>query len=208
LKVYIVPGMHHDPAEMFANHGWDVVSISDSPDLVVFTGGEDIDPSIYGEVNTQSWSNPSRDRREIDVFNRFIGNTPMAGICRGGQLLNALNGGKLIQHVGHHSGDKPVVTHWGVEDGSTHHSFRVCHHQGIVRNPNKESYGNTHPMSIAREFRHIDYSLYYPDSRCYCFQPHPEWGHDGTENFWFWALNEYLGMRGRTSDIREIGVAA
>ena len=69
-------------------------------DLIVFTGGADIHPSIYGEKNTHSHCNIGRDKREIFVYRMAKKwNIKMFGICRGHQFLNALTGGKLIQDL-------------------------------------------------------------------------------------------------------------
>ena len=81
-------------------------------DVVMFGGGEDISPSIYGQ-SASKWSyapaTPSmRDTFEIRAYHRAIEvGASCFGICRGAQLLCALSGGKLIQHVTNHGG-----THW------------------------------------------------------------------------------------------------
>ena len=71
-------------------------------DLVVFTGGEDINPSIYGEPPHHStYFNSNRDSFEIMMFNEARKlNKKIIGICRGAQLICALTGGKLIQDQG------------------------------------------------------------------------------------------------------------
>jgi gamma-glutamyl-gamma-aminobutyrate hydrolase PuuD len=76
--------------------------------IVVFTGGEDINPSIYGENTDRPLS--ARDLEEIDIFKQALKyNIPFAGICRGAQLLCALAGGKLVQDVTGHHGDHNVI---------------------------------------------------------------------------------------------------
>src|SRR5690606_27873987 len=68
-----------------------------SPDkigLVVFTGGEDVDPSVYGEKNVASYSNLRRDNEEVLLWSLArANNIPIGGICRGAQLICALSGG-------------------------------------------------------------------------------------------------------------------
>ena len=67
----------------------------DEPDLVVFLGGEDVNPKLYNEeVLPCTRFNEKRDKFEIDVFNNFK-TVPKVGICRGGQLLNVLSGGAM-----------------------------------------------------------------------------------------------------------------
>ena len=74
-------------------------------DLLCLTGGTDISPSLYYQKQnfyTQS-PNIARDSFEIDLYNTCVRNgIPIVGICRGAQLLCALNGGKLFQHVNNH----------------------------------------------------------------------------------------------------------
>jgi hypothetical protein len=37
-----------------------------------------------------------------------------------------------------------------------------------------------------------DYAIFYPQTKSLCFQPHPEWGHKGTEDYFFKLLDEYV----------------
>lgn len=76
-------------------------------DLIIFSGGEDINPNLYGKANTGSHGcNPHRDGIEWELL-KVIGAmrsseyaTPkIFGICRGHQIINAHMGGKLIQDI-------------------------------------------------------------------------------------------------------------
>lgn len=50
-------------------------------DLIIFTGGEDVNPQYYGEqLGKYTHINDNRDRKEIDCFNRFRNIVPMLGI--------------------------------------------------------------------------------------------------------------------------------
>lgn len=79
-------------------------------DLVVFTGGEDINPALYNQLPNSRTSKPNRAR---DIYETALfraaskRNTPMLGICRGAQLLCALSGNSLYQHVNNHVYAKP-----------------------------------------------------------------------------------------------------
>jgi GMP synthase-like glutamine amidotransferase len=90
----------------------DDLDVIEKGDVVMYGGGEDISPSIYKEPNSKTtWApdRPSdRDLWETDAFNRAkeVG-AKNFGICRGAQLLCALSGGKLIQHVENHG-----HSHW------------------------------------------------------------------------------------------------
>jgi len=103
-KVYIV-GTDYSIANMFLRQGWTIVTyIDENIDLIQFTGGEDVDPSYYQETkHPRTYSNPRRDAAEAAIYHEWVGKVPMAGICRGGQFLNVMNGGKMWQHVNNHA---------------------------------------------------------------------------------------------------------
>lgn len=73
--------------------------------LVVFTGGEDVTPSLYGcKKHESTCCNPIRDEYERDIFNKINPNTQVCyGCCRGSQFLTVMNGGKLVQDVINHA---------------------------------------------------------------------------------------------------------
>lgn len=52
-------------------------------DLVLFTGGADVDPTYYKEATGKyTGVDKNRDFKEIAIFDRFV-NRPKLGICRG-----------------------------------------------------------------------------------------------------------------------------
>ena len=71
-------------------------------DAIVFTGGEDIDPNLYGadfhpSVELVSFE---RDAFEKSLYEKaFAKKIPILGICRGMQMINALAGGDLYQDL-------------------------------------------------------------------------------------------------------------
>jgi putative glutamine amidotransferase len=68
-------------------------------DLLIFTGGEDVDPAFYGELNTRSNGvNQRRDQIESNYFSIADDrNKKIVGFCRGHQLINVMKGGSLYQ---------------------------------------------------------------------------------------------------------------
>src|SRR6187549_520256 len=70
----------------------------------VLTGGVDVDPSFYNGKKDYN-NSPGSFQPERDVFEEKIyrysqlNNLPVLGICRGMQLINVLQGGKLIQDL-------------------------------------------------------------------------------------------------------------
>jgi len=183
-NVFIV-GVDAFVARMFHSYGFAVVDSLDNADLVCFTGGEDVDPSLYDCVkHSQTFSNHYRDDAEIKVVRECISkDIPMVGICRGGQLLNVLNGGKMYQHVHQHTRD-----HYATIDGvgifvtSTHHQIMKPAPEGVVVgiahiSPRREfvdEVGNISVDKTSEASPDIEV-VHYPLTQCLCFQPHPEY---------------------------------
>lgn len=99
-------------------------------DALIIWGGADISPSIYDEpVGPHTGAGEAlskRDEVEVGVINAAIANgIPIIGVCRGAQLLCALAGGKLHQHVTGHMGDHGIITDEGIEyvTSSIHHQM-------------------------------------------------------------------------------------
>ncbi len=71
-------------------------------DGLLLSGGGDMDPARYGEINTGESRNidPARDEAELALISRFSeAGLPVLGICRGCQVINAAFGGSLVQHL-------------------------------------------------------------------------------------------------------------
>lgn len=106
-----------------------VENLLEVTDLVVFGGGADVHPSLYGHENVGAYvgQHPAaRDLFEVEVFKLArAANKPMFGICRGSQFLCAMAGGTLIQDVGGHGGNHSIETVDGrkITMTSTHHQM-------------------------------------------------------------------------------------
>lgn len=71
-------------------------------DGVIVTAGIDVDPGRYGHARHQRVleTNPARDEVEAAIIERTLeARAPLFCICRGFQLLNAVLGGALLQHM-------------------------------------------------------------------------------------------------------------
>ena len=71
-------------------------------DGVVFTGGGDMDPTLYGGLPhpTVHEIDPVRDHMEIHLVQQVIERKePFFGICRGLQVINVALGGSLYTHI-------------------------------------------------------------------------------------------------------------
>jgi putative glutamine amidotransferase len=84
----------------------------DGVDGLLLTGGDDVDPTLYGEAPhpTYDVSEPGRDAFEIDLVRRALAaDLPVLAICRGLQVLNVALGGSLIQDLPSEPG--PLLPH-------------------------------------------------------------------------------------------------
>lgn len=71
-------------------------------DAVMLTGGDDVDPALYGEEKHEKTGgiDPDRDRVETALTRWAVAeNKPLLGICRGIQVMNVALGGSLIQDI-------------------------------------------------------------------------------------------------------------
>jgi putative glutamine amidotransferase len=96
-------------------------------DGVVFTGGPDFDPAIYGEgiLNETVEIDAVRDRSDLLLARAALDSgKPILAICRGGQLMNIALGGTLYQDIPSQVTDPDThgggaVHAIGLEPGST-----------------------------------------------------------------------------------------
>ncbi|MCR5264494.1 MAG: gamma-glutamyl-gamma-aminobutyrate hydrolase family protein [Clostridiales bacterium] len=82
----------------------DLVAVCDG---VLFTGGDDVDPEIYGREKEPDCGFITRYRDDFEILltkEAMRQKKPILGICRGIQILNVALGGTLVQHrPGHRS---------------------------------------------------------------------------------------------------------
>lgn len=159
----------------------------DGMDALLLWGGEDISPSIYGQHSPKfGHSGPEkmsvRDEVEVALAKEAMSRSiPIIAICRGAQLMCAVSGGTLFQHVTHHAG--PVhtcLTDEGHEIviNSLHHQMmnleKVDHHAIAWLEPGiSHSYiGQDGPM--ANPLPYEPEIVFIPASRALCIQGHPE----------------------------------
>jgi len=119
-------------------------------DAVVFAGGADLDPGLYGEEPHPETTGlrPERDAAEVPLMKAALDrDVPLLGICRGMQVLSVVRGGSLLQHlpdaVGHER-HRPAPGTYGMHEvrlqpGSLAHrllgdhvSVPSYHHQGLA----------------------------------------------------------------------------
>ena len=196
MKVLVMDGgSYYWPHDEFGTLTENINVLSNTPEdisLVVFTGGADVNPSIYNhQKNPKTWCSNYRDTRDAAAFNLAQKhNIPCAGICRGGQFLTAMAGGFLFQHVTRHG----MGTHWvkstTVDAKANSDRFVISgdHHQmfGVPLVKGAELLAWTSPDNISTVYESGDGTshlaidvepevVFYPDINSLAVQYHPEW---------------------------------
>ena len=156
-------------------------------DGLLFTGGHDVDPALYGEKKFELCAElcPARDRLEQALLDYAIEqNKPVLGICRGLQLINAALGGTLWQDLAaqrpqtrNHRMDRPydraehpvqISGPLAALYGTDCIGVNSCHHQGI-----KTLAPTLRPMAVAEDG--LIEAAYAPEqSFLWAVQWHPE----------------------------------
>ena len=81
----------------------------DALDGLLLSGGNDIDPSLYGaEAHPETdGTRVQRDRAELALLRGALErDMPVLAVCRGSQMLNVARGGDLVQHLPDVVGDE------------------------------------------------------------------------------------------------------
>lgn len=191
---------------MFTARGWEITRDLLAADLVQFTGGADVSPYLYGEEkHPTTYNDPRRDLVEAGYYQVcLLLNKPMAGICRGGQFLNVMNGGKLYQNVNYHAiggtHEASSFLSYGGKDTfqvtSTHHQMmRVGGEGTLLLVANEATKLETDTLTYEGKGEDVE-AVWYGKSRSLCFQPHPEIvgkEHDCQE-LYFHMLNTWIGV--------------
>jgi putative glutamine amidotransferase len=122
----------------------DMISATDAPrvrakdyDGILFTGGEDVDPSLYGEAKHHENVHDFRPRDEFEfalLDGALARRIPILGICRGVQMINVKFGGTLYQDMKEDA--EPQFEHRQTELGKTRqeptHSVLVTDEDSIL----------------------------------------------------------------------------
>ena len=202
-KVCIIGG-NASYIRMFKDAGFEIAGagVLDA-DLICFTGGEDVSPELYGDkAHPLTGNNPYRDEAEKAVYDqcRTLG-IPMVGICRGGQFLNVMNGGRMYQHVLRHTQDHVLIdsrtgeTIWVT---STHHQMIMPTEAGIIiATANQQGVREWFEGEVfKRDISDQDIEVvWYDATKTLCFQPHPEFSsEEGTRHraYFFELISELL----------------
>ena len=163
------------------------VHVLDHHNLVLFTGGEDVHPAMYGEKMVEQWGcNIKRDIEEARSYEKAKSlGIPCLGICRGAQFLNVMNGGKLYQHVSNHTRNHLAKCNT-INGVMNKYTVVSTHHQMMYPADHRILYAWSE--GISDEFVGLNKDLpktsdglfvepeivFYPDTRDLCVQFHSE----------------------------------
>lgn len=184
----ITPAGCDSPFNKYGVHTTDTSLLKSNPDsikLMIFTGGADITPSLYGEKNGRyTYCNLERDRYETGMFELARKHKiPCVGICRGSQFICVMSGGKLVQDVTGHGGNHTMRTHTGeiITCNSTHHQMQRPNEDAIILGV-AEPKLSRHYLNGDDEEIHMEQEIeavYYPNINSLGIQWHPEWMRPG-----------------------------
>lgn len=208
-KVYIHgPGQAPYMLMFLGVPGYVGVKNPEDADIIVFTGGEDVSPHLYNEKKHHTtYANTFRDAVDQAMYeDSWSRGQFLVGICRGGQFLNVMNGGHLWQDVDNHAlfGGHDAYSPKGgriILVSSTHHQMmRIAPGGELLLYATESERKDT--MAIGPDGKptwtppapddEFDVeAVWYPETRSFCFQPHPEFnGFPECRQWFFETLNE------------------
>jgi GMP synthase-like glutamine amidotransferase len=182
--------------ELFSSQQ-DISKSLEGVDAVVFWGGTDIHPSLYGE-NVGRYTYPNGSTGSLGKRDEFewkamqycrLNKIPMIGVCRGAQLLTAFVGGKLIQHTNGHHASHDITTSDGqvFETTSCHHQMMYpgnVEHELLAWSTQRRSTiyldGDNRSMDDMYTEKEPEV-IFYPQVRGLAIQGHPEWANKASD---------------------------
>ena len=159
-------------------------------DCIIMAGGEDVNPTMYGEEMSENCEEPYDERDSSDYY--YISaaieeDMPLLGTCRGMQMLNVVLGGTLYQdllteygnEISHRDPELIDFTYHNIEiekDSLLYEAMKAenlevnsWHHQGI------KDLGKGLKIVALADDGMIEAIEYTAASYIYGVQFHPEW---------------------------------
>ena len=177
-KIYVESGDEYDIAWLDGAE----LSTEEEADVILFTGGSDVNPTLYGEnVGKHTSYDEDRDNACKALYERNRGKI-MLGICRGSQWLAIMAGGKLIQDIKHPGTHVLYTEGKNYMVNSTHHQlmypFNVEHELiGWAQKSPFHLDGNDQQvkMPILNGKAVEPEVVWFPKINALCIQSHPEY---------------------------------
>ena len=183
--------------EMFVRSGCRKAETIYDADVVVFTGGVDVNPALYGQKpHLKTRYDEERDAQDKEMFDEcaLLG-IPMFGVCRGMQFLHVMMGGELHQDLDFHQSKHSIYDCVGQTIvpcvSSVHHQCvapRQDNKMLVVAYVSKSTYkyqdANTKLKSQTRDIE----AVFYPGVCAFGVQGHPEYA--GFPDFTVWCLKK------------------
>lgn len=188
---------------MYESQGFNVVNDIKDATFVQFIGGADVSPSLYNEVlhpftSCSIWTD---ERDKAYLYEAIERSLPCVGICRGGQFLNVMAGGRLWQHVNGHAvsnGHQATDTRTGrsFHVTSTHHQMIRPTSQGVVLATANEATRKEHMKdgkveAVIGDGKDVE-AVWYPKWKFLCYQPHPEYDSKECREYFFSLIEEFI----------------
>ncbi len=104
----------------------DVVARADG---LLFTGGGDVDPTLFGETPHETFaaSEAGRDQFEMEVARLAVeAGLPVFAICRGMQVMNVAHGGTLVQDI-------PSMVNGAVSHSLPEPRYQIAHEVWVTK---------------------------------------------------------------------------
>lgn len=166
----------------------------DQADLVVFGGGCDVNPELYGaEPHSSTHFRKARDEADLRLFAEcYAKGIPMVGICRGAQFGWVMGGGSLYQDINNHNKSHDMFDQETSVDLT---SISSVHHQSCMSD--KDLPARIIATSSEATTRWIDPMKRYdvkggdieafdiPDMAFFGVQGHPEYTGFAAYSAWF-----------------------
>lgn len=219
-KAFVLPGAFYGQCVLLmAEAGFSRADNVADADVVVFIGGEDINPALYNQADVASHYYGKRDDFEVEIYKRAQElNKICFGICRGAQFLHAMNGGVLWQDVNNHAGNRHYIVDL---DEDVRLEVTSMHHQMLQDNDTMETIAVTEDQiatTFIDENLHIDlgkadanqeYEIEveagcYHSTKCFFVQGHPEVGSLYYKTWTMSKLNDLMLEWSSTEDVKTI----
>lgn len=196
-KAFVLPGAFYSQVvSLMAACNMEKADTIKDADIVVFVGGADVNPSLYGQrpLRETSW-HAERDDAEVAAWVEATERSKILfGICRGAQFLHVMNGGQLWQHVEGHGGSNHVIV--DIDDGYSVLANSI-HHQMLMPNEELEIIAVCQQQISDKFFadgaggtKELEIEAgSYADDRSFFVQGHPEVGSDTYRS---WCMNRLL----------------